>query len=192
MLYTYGMAKTTKANVQLLKGLHAQLKAVQAELVVVQKAAGIDDYLEVKRTKNQSRLERIKKKGLADRVIGHYLLLLTITAKKDTVFVPLSIASGKKQTGFIYQIEGTGDSSIVTAKVTARGEEITLVTLGTIVYAKIPPQRTGEFNIQIQIKGKTGKVYKFLIHRINYKLAVTDARYNQYLKEIPSDTLKFS
>lgn len=186
------MAKTTKANAQVLKTLNAQLKVLQAELAVANKAAGVDDYLEVKRTKSDSRFERVRKKDEPDKAVGHYLLKLDITAKAQTVYIPLSIASGKKQTGFIYQIEGTGESSIVTAQVKSRGEGITQVTLGTIVYAKIPPQKTAEFTIQVEIRGRVGKVYKFLIHRINYKLAVTDARYNQYLKEIPSDTLKFS
>jgi len=187
------MAKTIKTNAQMLKTLNAQLKVLQAELLIANKAAGVDDYLTVKRTKNESRFERVRKKDEPDKAVGHYLLKLEITAKDQTVFIPLSIASGKKQTGFIYQIEGTGESSIVTAKVKSRGEEgVTQVTLGTIVYAKIPPQKTAEFTIQVEIRGRVGKVYKFLIHRINYKLAVTDARYNHYLKEIPSDTLKFS
>lgn len=186
------MTNTIKASTKQLKELNAQLKVLQAELLVVNKAAGINDYLTVKRTLNQSRFEKIKKKGEPDKAVGHYLLMLEVTAKTDTVFIPLSIASGKKQTGFIYQIEGTGDSSIATAKVKCRGEGITQVTLGTIVYAKIPPLKTAEFNIQISIRGKMGKVYKFLIHRINYKMAATDTRYRQYSKEIPSDTLKFS
>jgi len=186
------MTKITKGNAQVLRTLNAQLKVLQAELAVANKAAGVDDYLSVKRTKNDSRFERVRKKDEPDKAVGHYLLKLDITAKAQAVFIPLSIASGKKQTGFIYQIEGTGESSIVTAQVKSRGEEVTQVTLGTIVYAKIPPQKTAEFTIQVEIRGRVGKVYKFLIHRINYKLAVTDARYNQYLKEIPSDTLKFS
>ena len=186
------MAKTTKGNAQELRTLNAQLKVLQAELAVANKAAGVDDYLSVKRTKNDSRFERVRKKDEPDKAVGHYYVKLDITAKAQTVYIPLSIASGKKQTGFIYQIEGTGDSSIVTAQVKSRGEEVTQVTLGTIVYAKIPPQKTAEFTIQVEIRGRVGKVYKFIIHRINYKLAVTDARYNQYLQGIPSDTLKFS
>lgn len=186
------MAKKSTVPTAQLGELNAQLKKLQTELLLVTKASAIDKYLGVRRTKNESRFERIKKKDQPDGAIGHYVLILDITAKKETVFIPLSIASGKKQTGFIYHIEGTGDSSIISANVKCSGDGVTKVTLGTIVYAKIPPLKIGTFSVQIEIRGKIGKSYKFLIHRINYKLAVTEARYSQYTSEIMSDTLKFS
>lgn len=191
-VYTYGMAKTTKANAGLLKKLNTELKSLQSQLVAANKTAGIDDYLEVKIAENQSRFERVRKSGDPDRGVGHYLLVIDITAKMQTVFIPLSIASGKKQMGFMYQIEGTGESAIATAKVKSRGDGVTQITLGTLVYAKIPAHKTASCNIQIEIKGKIGKEYTLIIHRINYKLEVTDARYNQYQKAIPSRRLKFS
>jgi len=186
------MEKRVPTKKQQLKVLNDRIDVLQTELRKQNKAAGIDDYVIVKRTKNQSRFERIRMRGESDRAFGHYFMVLEITARKDSVFIPLSIASGKKPAGFMYQIEGTGEGAIKNAKVTVRGEGVTQVTLGTIVFAKIPPGLTADFTIQAAVRGKTGKIYKLIIHRINYKLHVTDARYRDYIKEIHSDSLKFS
>jgi hypothetical protein len=186
------MKKLSSAEKLVAKELNAQLAKLQAELLLVQKTAGLDEYIVVKRQDNQSRFERIRIKDQADKAVGHYLMMIEVTAKQKTVVMPLSIASGKKPTGFVYQIEGTGEGSLSTAQVSCHGEGITQITLGTIVYVKIPPLKTATFRIQIEIRGKLGKVYKLVIHRINYKLRVTDARYKQYVKEISSKSLKFS
>ena len=92
----------------------------------------------------------------------------------------------------MYQIEGTGEGIITTADVTVRGEGISQVTLGTLLYAKIPVGNTATFRIQTTIRGKIGKSYKIIINRINYKLTLQDPRYQQYIKEIVSDSVKFS
>lgn len=186
------MKKLPVSNTKKIKDLNAQLTKLQAELLLVNKAAGIDDYINVRKMKNQARFERVKTKGAPDKGLGHYLMLIDVTAKKQTVFIPLSIASSKKATGLVYQIEGTADGAVATAKVSGRGEGVTKVTLGTIVYIKIPVGKTASLNVQVEIRGKMEKIYKFIIHRINYKLAVTDSRYNQYSKELVSDNLKFS
>lgn len=186
------MKKLTVSNAKQIKDLNAQLSKLQSELLLVNKATGIDEYIGVKKMKSQSRFGRVKIKGSPDKGLGHYLMVIDVTAKKQNVFIPLSIASSKKATGMVYQIEGTADGSVATAKVSARGEGVTKVTLGTLVYVKIPEGKTASLNVQIEIKGKIGKMYKFIIHRINYKLAVTDARYSQYSKELVSDNLKFS
>lgn len=189
---TKDMTKKILTTAAQLKELNAQLKKLQAELLVVNTAAGKSEYIALKKQKSQSRLERIKKPGEPDRMVGHFLLILDITAKKEELLIPLSIASGKKQTGFIYQIEGTGESSIVSAQVRCTGEGITQVTFGTIVYAKIPARKTVTCTVQVEIRGKAGKSYIMLINRLNYKFSMTDARYTKFNKEIPSTTLKFS
>jgi hypothetical protein len=186
------MKKPTKATQQEIGKLTKEVTTLQAELAAVLKASGVDDYIAVKRGKNQGRFERIKIVNAPDKAIGHYFMTIDITAKKQTVVIPLSIASGKKPAGFSYHIEGTGEGTIARADVTVRGEGVTQVTVGTIVYAKIPTGKTGTFRVQAEIRGKIGKEYRLIIARINYKLAVTDPRYQQYLKELVSETVRFS
>lgn len=192
VFYNGGVKKASTGSKAQIKQLNAQLAQAQAELVLVNKAAGIDDYITVKLHKNQARFERIKKSGEPDRSLGHYFMQLDITAKTETVYIPLSIATGKKPAGFMYQVEGTAESSVVSTDITCRGEGVNQVTLGTIVYVKIPALKTASFRILMDIRGSQSKVYEFFIYRINYKRNVTDARYGQYLKVIHSDRLKFS
>lgn len=180
------------SNAKLLKELNSQLKTLQGELVNANKAEGKDDYITVKIKKDQARFERVKVEGAKDKALGNFFLMIEITAKKSDVFIPLSIASSQKPTGFMYQIEGTGEGSVSNASVTVRGEDVTQVTVGTLVYVKIPPTKIATFRILATIKGKVGKTYKITITRINYKLAITDPRYQQYLKPIVSDSVKFS
>ena len=115
------MRKESVSQEKLLKGLQSELKTLQSELIVANKIAGIDEYINVKVKKNQARFMRIKRKDEDDKAVGKFLIQIDITSKQDTVFVPISIASGKKQTGFIYQIEGTGEGSISTANVACKG-----------------------------------------------------------------------
>lgn len=186
------MEKTPTGNKQLLKELTAQLKNLQAELVTAHKAEGKDAYIDVKVKKNQARFERIKTKGEDDKAIGKFYIEIDIIAKQETVYIPISIASGKKTAGFMYQIEGTAPGAIANAEVTPRGEGVTQVTLGTLLYAKIPPGKTASFQIRAIIRGKLAKTYKIVFTRLNYKLSLTDARYQQYLKEITTDSVTFS
>lgn len=181
---------TTKAKV--LKDLNTKLQTLQGELATVQKAAGVDEYITVKIKKDQARFERVKVEGVKDKAFGNFLMVIEITAKQSDVFIPLSIASSQKPTGFMYQIEGTGEGIVSNADVTVRGNGVTQVTLGTLHYAKISPTKTATFRILTNIRGKLGKSYKITINRINYKLTLTDARYQQYLKPIVSDSVKFS
>lgn len=186
------MPKTSPTQKQKLKTLNTQLKSLQGELVTAKKLEGIDDYILLKVQKDKARFERIKTKGEADKGVGLFFIKIDIKAKAVDVFIPLSIASGKKVTGFMYQIEGTAEGGIATANVTCRGDGVTQVTVGTLLYAKIPAGKTATFRIQASIKGKIGKTYKIIINRINYKLALAETRYTQYIKEIISDTVKFS
>jgi hypothetical protein len=64
--------------------------------------------------------------------------------------------------------------------------------VGTLLYAKIPAGKTASFEIRAEIRGAFAKKYQIVFTRLNYKLQLTDARYQQYLKEIPSDIVTFS
>jgi hypothetical protein len=174
-----------------VKVLKDQVKKLQTELESVNKVNGVDEFINVKLQKARAHFERVRNPEGPDHGIGEYFSAIDITAKKADVYIPLSIASGKKATGFIYQIEGTGESSIVKTDISCSGKGISQITLGTIVYSKIPSGKTGTFRIQNEIKGKIGKTYKIVINRINYKLAPNDPRYKQYLKELNSRTLEF-
>ena len=185
------MAKILNDNKKLLKELNAELKRLQAQLTETNKLEGKDPYIDVKVKKSQARFERIKQKGLEDKTVGKFYLEIDITAKQQVVFIPISIASGKKPAGFMYQIEGTAEGQIATTDIKTRGEGVSQVTLGTLLYAKIPVGQTASFQIQATIRGKLGKVYKIVFTRLNYKLNLTDARYERYLKEITSDSVKF-
>lgn len=185
------MAKSTsQPKEQLIKSLQSQVKKLQSQLSEIS-TPGIDQYIHIKVLKIQERFERIKNPKGSDQGIGRFFLSLDITAKKQAVYIPVSIASGKKATGFIYQIEGTAIGSISRAEATARGERITQVTLGTILYCKIPAGKKSTFRIQIEIKGKVGKSYRIVINRINYKLDPSDARYKRFDKEINTNFLRF-
>jgi hypothetical protein len=118
-------------------------------------------------------------------------MILDVTSKQGEVYVPLSIASGKKVTGFVYQIEGTGVGSLATADVEGKGAGVTQVTLGTLRYAKILQEKTASFRIQVDMKGKIGKEYSVLIHQINYKLSASDARYKKFVGGVRTLSLEF-
>lgn len=185
------MEKTTATHKKLLKELNAELKIIQAKLAEANKREGKDAYIDIKVKKNQARPERIRQKGVEDKAVGKFYIQIDVTAKAESVFIPLSIASGKKTAGFMYQIEGTAEGSLSTAAVEVRGDGVSQVTVGTLLYAKIPAGKTASFEIRAAIRGRFGKAYKIVFTRLNYKLHLTDARYQQYLKEIHSDSVKF-
>lgn len=141
----------------------------------------------------ESRAHFEKKRGADKRPIGvgQFVLNLDIIALQEAVYIPLSVASGKKPTGFVYQIEGTAVGDISTANISCRGEGITKVTLGTLLYAKIPTGKTANFQIVVNIKGGLSKEYKVVINRINYKLDPSAARYKKLDVAIDTKTLKF-
>jgi len=186
------MEHTSANKKQQLKKLHSELKMLQADLTVAQKISGIDEYIGVKVQKDKARFERIRMQDEKDKAFGHFVITIDIIAKNVNVFIPMSIASGKKTTGFMYQIEGTAEGRISSADVDCRGDGVTKITVGTILYAKIPSGMTATFRIKVTIRGALGKTYKIILNRIHYKLAVTEARYKQYIKEIVSDSVTFS
>ena len=185
------MKKTANDNKKILKDLNAELKRLQAELVKANKVEGKDPYIDVKVKKNQARFQRVKQKGVEDKAFGKFYIEIDIAAKQTEIFVPMSVASGKKTAGFMYQIEGTAEGSIVTTEIKVRGDGLSQVTVGTLLYAKIPAGKTASFQIQATIRGSFGKTYKIVFTRLNYKLQLADARYQQYLKAISSNSVKF-
>ena len=189
--YNTGMGNKQPEAKKLLRELNQKLKVLQAELAVVQKREGKDSYIEVKVIKNQARFQKMADKTVGERVVGKFFMEIAITAKQQDIFVPISIASGKKAAGFMYQIEGTAPGQIDTTECKVRGTGVSQVTVGTLLFAKIPLGKTASFQLQAAIGGVRGKQYKIVITRLNYKLHLSDARYQQYLKEIHSDTVIF-
>lgn len=122
---------------------------------------------------------------------GQFFMRLGITALQNTIHIPLSLASGKKPTGFVYQIEGTAAGALAGAEVSCTGAGITKVTLGTLLFAKIPKGSTANIRMVVDVKGELGKEYAVVVNRINYKLQPTDARYKKLDTAISTKVLKF-
>jgi hypothetical protein len=173
-----------------LAQLQAELRRLQAALSEALKKEGKDQNIEVKVQKNQARSDVVKQKVGEDKKLAKFYLEILLTAKGGDVYVPISVASGKKTAGFMYRIEGTAIGSIVETSVKVRGEKISHVTLGTLLYAKIPAGKTALFQIQATTRGKSRETYGIVLFRLNYKLELNAQRYQQYLKEIVSDTVK--
>ena len=82
----------------------------------------------------------------------------------------------------MYIIEGTDEGKISSAEVDAKGEKVTKITVGSILYAKLLPSAVAEFRIMINIRGQLSHKYKIVINRINYKLDINEVRYHTYIK----------
>ncbi len=186
------MGKISAEHKKLVKQLNAQVTVLQEQLVEANKLEGKDSYINVKIHKNQARFKRVTKKDTKDKAVGNFYMEISITSKQEPVFIPLSIASGKKTAGFMYQIEGTGEGSIATANVEVHGEGVSQVAVVTLLYAKIPTGVTASFEVRATIRGSFGKTYKIVFTRINYKLQVSEVRYLQYLKELHSKNIQFA
>lgn len=150
-----------------------------------------DGVLEVRVQKSQGRYKRIRDPKGPDSGIGEFFLLMDIAAQEKTAYIPISIASGKKPTGFVYQIEGTAPGAISTTDISCTGRGVTQIISGTILYAKIPKGKTATFRILVEMRGKAGKEYTILFERIHYKFDPSDARYQKFEEEIRSKTLVF-
>jgi hypothetical protein len=173
-----------------LSQLQGELKRLQAALLEAQKKEGKNQNIEVKVQLNQARSDVVKQKAGEDKRFAKFYLEIRVTAKGTDVYIPISIASGKKTAGFMYRIEGTAPGSIVETAIKVRGERVTHVTLGTLLYAKIPAGKTASFQIKATTRGKSRETYGIVIFRLNYKLELNAQRYQQYLKEIVSDSVK--
>lgn len=180
-----------KLEEQAIDELQKRLTEMQSKFKKKQTAGSGDPFINVKVQKSQARFRRIKDSEGKDIGQGEFFLLLDITAPKETIYIPISVASGKKAVGFIYHIEGTAEGTIQTTDISCKGEGITKITLGTLLYAKIPALKTASFRVFIEMRGKTSKEYKVAINRINYKLDPSDARYQRLDLEIGTESVKF-
>jgi hypothetical protein len=151
-----------------------------------------DGSLSLRIQKTQKRFKKIKNPDGPDIGVGYFLLEFDVTAVAKELYIPLSIASGKKPTGFVYQIEGTAKGAISTAEVTVRGDAVTQVTMGTILYAKIPAGTKAAFRMLIEIRGKMQNGYRIVINTINYKTDMNAARYQKFQETFGTETLKLS
>ena len=125
---------------------------------------------------------------------GTFSLHLVLTPATGTLYVPLSIASGKKPTGLVYLINGTGESSIVTAHVEIRdikASGVREILLGTIRYVEIPQGVTATLRVRLTMRGRIGKEYSVLIARMQYKTHLSDTRYQKEELALETDVLKF-
>lgn len=183
---------TTITKEQLAAELEKRADALEAQLAKKQKQAMLrDEFIKIKVAKSQSRFQRLKNTGKTNIGHGEFFVQLDITATNAPIFIPLSIASGKKSTGFIYHIEGTAEATIHKTTLTCVGDGVTKITLGTLVYAKIPAGKTGSFKAFIIIRGRTSKEYKIAINRVNYKLDPQDTRYKRMDVDIPTKSVRF-
>jgi len=176
---------------QLIKHLEIQIQKLRAELAKITSKQTTKDPLKITLTKSQKRYTKIENPHGADMAIGEFFLTIDITAVTETIYIPLSIASGKKPAGFVYQIEGTKKGSISKTDISVNGDTVTQITLGTILYAKIPVGKKASFRILIEIRGQMQNSYQITIATLNYKKDPKDARYQKLDTEISSETLKF-
>ena len=174
----------------LLKNLEEQVLKLQKQLTDMGAPSPSDAPLSIRIKETQENFKRIRDPQGPDTGIGTFLLFLEITPRNESVYIPLSVASGKKPTGFIYQIEGTKKGEIVTAGVTVKGTGVEEVTLGTITYARVPAGTGALFRVTIEIKGFMQNSYRVQITNINYKLNPSDARYKKLETSIASKNLK--
>lgn len=179
-------------NKKLLAGLNAQLKALQTELVEANKREGKDAYIDVKLGKKQVRADAVRKKDQEDKLYARFYFEIDITAKVSDVLIPLSVATGKRTAGFMYYTEGTTTLPAAETELKVRGEGVTQLKVGTLLFAKVPTGKTAKFVIQANIQGKQKEQYQFIISRISYKLSLDEVRYLQYMKEIKSGSVTLS
>lgn len=178
------MARSTPdPKAKLAADLKKQVGKLQMQLAEIALSVSIQ--------KTDAHFYRLKKqKDTDDLGLGKFLLWVDLTAIKETLYVPVSIVSGRKSAGFIYQIEGTTQGSAV-ATIESKGKEIVTVTSGSISYCKIPAGKIATFKILTEVTGAEGKIYQVVISRINYKLNPNDLRYKRFLTELRTHPLKF-
>ncbi|HEY0948029.1 MAG TPA: hypothetical protein VGE53_00855 [Candidatus Paceibacterota bacterium] len=147
--------------------------------------------LAVKVTEIKESARRMPNPDGPDPVIGKFWFTLDVTALTRDLYVPVSISSGKKPTGFSYLIEGTVPGSIKTTDISCKGEGVTQITHGTIIYAKIPKGFRATFSIRIEMRGTLGKSYRTVLYQMQYKLSPTDTRYQKLPLDIKGKMEKF-
>lgn len=164
------------ANTPTKKQLESKVKSLKKELSTLEDATA----LTIKVKKTDARFTRIKNPKGKDGALCEFFMQVDITSTNGVVYIPLSIASGKKPMGFIYSIEGTAKGEIDTANVEVRGAGVTQVTVGTILYAKIPAKTAASFRFLVEIFGVVNNTYSISIDTINCKRAPSDARYKKF------------
>jgi hypothetical protein len=105
------------ARVPTKKQLVNKVQSLKKELGVLEDATA----LTVKVKKTDARFTRIKNPKGKDGALCEFFMQVDITPTHSAVYIPLSIASGKKPAGFVYSIEGTAKGEIDTANVEVRG-----------------------------------------------------------------------
>lgn len=153
-----------------------------------------DGSIKVELESTGSRFNKPRVSDAANKDVGSgkFFLSLNVTALTSSVYVPISIASGKKTVGFIYQIEGTAAGEISSTEITCSGDEVTKLTVGTLLFAKIPVGKTAGFRMEIDINGQLKKEYRIIVNQVSYKLDPKDTRYKKLDVELGTKWLKFS
>lgn len=185
------MKKLTSPERRQLKDLGNKVKQLQKELVVAKRVEGIDSFLGVKVGGTKLKFVRTKVETGPDKAVGEFHFTLELQAKLTPLYIPLSIASGKTVAGFMYQIEGNGESSVASGSVEVRTRGLTQVSVGTLKYLVVPKGKSAEVDLVVSVRGKVGRTYRIVVNRINYKLATADPRYQQYLKPLGSKSMRF-
>lgn len=142
-----------------------------------------DLFVSIQVIESEARISKIPQPRGSYTLLGKYAVFIDVTAIKETLYLPVSIGSGRKSTGFIYLIEG---ATTVNSKATIsyKGEGTTIATSGSVSYCKIPVGKTASFKIFSDVEVVPSKKYRFVISRINYKLNPNDSRYKRLITEI--------
>ncbi len=154
-------------------------------------AVSLHEEVHVRVRKTQGRFEKIRNPKGRDEAVGEFFLEVELNTRAGDTYVPLSIASGKKPTGFVYHIEGSGKSALSSATVTCEGKGVAQVTLGTLVYAHIPAGTRASFRVLVTMKGFVNESYTVVIDRMHYKHDLHEARYQKADVALHSKTLLF-
>jgi len=192
LMPSFSYAETVEESLkkQLIQSLMEQVKALQSQVALIQKATSTATIsAHVQRTSESFNVLR-DKYGNGDTGVGKYTLVLDITADKDTLYIPVSIATGRKSNGLIYQVEGS-ERATSTATVSCRGENAVIVTSGTLSYCKVPAFKTVSFRVFVTVTASLREEFTVAIGLINYKLNPSDVRYKKYVTDIRTKTLKF-
>ncbi len=94
------MTATQRDTKKQIKALEGKVKMLRTEFREAERREGKDPYISVVVKKKQGRFERVRKKESADVALGHFFFMIDVVTKEKDIFVPLSIASGKKPAGF--------------------------------------------------------------------------------------------
>lgn len=178
---------------QLILNLDEKLKSLQAQLIELQgtKISTSTEPISIVLKSSSANFKRLRHIHGTDAAgEGKYMLKVEITAGKDALYIPVSITTGRKSNGLIYQVEGS-ERATSTATVTCNGEDSLIVTSGTLSYCKVPAGKTVNFKVLVTIVGPLREEYRVALGRINYKLNTNDSRYKKFLTDIHTKLLKF-